>query len=51
MVPVLILAPDPIMTVSADSSDVNFNNCGFSEVEAGVCVIQVNAKLVQSTGC
>ena len=33
---------DPVMTVSADSSDVSFNNCGFSSVDNGTCVIQVN---------
>ncbi|CAM9670164.1 unnamed protein product [Ascophyllum nodosum] len=31
---------DPVMTVSADSSDVSFNNCGFSSVDNGTCVIQ-----------
>ena len=33
---------DPVMTVSADSSGVSFNNCGFSNIDTGTCVIQVN---------
>ena len=32
---------DPVMTVSADSSEVIFNNNGFSNVPSGTCVIQV----------
>eukprot|EP00752_Nemacystus_decipiens_P014959 g13318.t1 len=31
---------DPVMTVSASAS-VSFDNCGFSNVEPGTCVIQV----------
>ncbi|CAM9670498.1 unnamed protein product [Ascophyllum nodosum] len=31
---------DPVMTVSADSSGVSFNNCGFSNIDTGTCVIQ-----------
>ena len=31
---------DPVMTVS-DSQTVSFENCGFSTVSSGTCVIQV----------
>ncbi|CAM9649069.1 unnamed protein product [Ascophyllum nodosum] len=32
---------DPVMTVSADSSAVVFDNCGFSRVDSGTCVIEM----------
>ena len=31
------------MTVSADSSAVVFDNCGFSEVDSGTCVVEVQS--------
>ena len=43
----LLRTLDPVMTVSADSSDVFFDNCGFSSVDAGTCVIQVNIMVSQ----
>ena len=39
--PRLLLFIDPVMTVSADSSAVVFDNCGFSRVDSGTCVIEV----------
>ena len=42
-----IYVTDPVMTVSADSSDVYFNNCGFSNVDSGICVIQVTMTVVR----
>ncbi|CAN0405209.1 unnamed protein product, partial [Ascophyllum nodosum] len=32
---------DPVMTVSADSSAVIFDSCGFSRVDSGTCVIEM----------
>ena len=34
---------DPVMTVSADSSEVIFNDNGFGRVASGTCVIQVKS--------
>lgn len=31
---------EPVMMISADSSAVSFNSCGFSSVQSGICVIQ-----------
>ncbi|CAM9183832.1 unnamed protein product, partial [Sphacelaria rigidula] len=39
---------EPVITVSADSSSVSCNNCGFSSVEAGTCVIQTEDPTVVS---
>ena len=36
-----LLFTDPVMTVSADSSGVVFDSCGFSRVDSGTCVIEV----------
>ena len=32
------------MTVSTDSSSVVFDSCGFSRVDSGTCVIEVQSK-------
>ncbi|CAM9695160.1 unnamed protein product [Ectocarpus sp. 6 AP-2014] len=40
---------DPVMTVSG-SSGVSFDNCGFSNVESGTCVIQTDATSEVTTG-
>ncbi|CAM9878861.1 unnamed protein product [Ectocarpus sp. 12 AP-2014] len=40
---------DPVMTVSG-SSEVSFDNCGFSNVESGTCVIQTDTTSEVTTG-
>ncbi|CAN0451696.1 unnamed protein product [Ectocarpus sp. 12 AP-2014] len=40
---------DPVMTVSG-SSGVSFDNCGFSNVETGTCVIQTDITSEVTTG-
>ncbi|CAN0012704.1 unnamed protein product, partial [Hapterophycus canaliculatus] len=40
---------DPVMTIS-DSTTVSFNNCGFSNVASGTCVIQTDALSGVTTG-
>lgn len=47
MIPLSVLfgytfaTPEPAITVSGDSTGVVFLNCGFQQVESGLCVIQV----------